>query len=146
MDGHPARPLDARDILATIEAERITHLALVEPLLVELIDHPEFGMRDLSSLVAISHIGADAAPALRQRLLGPCGPDPGAPYGASETGIVSVLAEALLAGSSQASRHRRAPALRSGRADRASGRQRGAPRRGGVRHRAITSGGRGVRR
>ncbi len=85
---------DARDILATIEAERITHLALVEPLLVELIDHPEFGMRDLSSLVAISHIGADAAPALRRRLLGRAGPILAHPYGASETGIVSVLAGA----------------------------------------------------
>ncbi|HXD63888.1 MAG TPA: AMP-binding protein [Solirubrobacteraceae bacterium] len=83
---------DAREILATIEADGITHLALVEPLLVELIDHPEFGMRDLSSLVAISHIGADAAPSLRRRLLGRAGPILAHPYGASETGIVSVLA------------------------------------------------------
>jgi fatty-acyl-CoA synthase len=83
---------DAREILATIEAEAITHLALVEPLLVELIDHPEFGLRDLSSLVAISHIGADAAPALRRRLLGRAGPILAHPYGASEAGMVSVLA------------------------------------------------------
>jgi fatty-acyl-CoA synthase len=85
---------DARAILATIEAEGITHLALVEPLLVELIDHPEFGVRDLSSLVAISHIGADAAPALRRRLLNRTGPILAHPYGASEAGIVSVLAGA----------------------------------------------------
>jgi fatty-acyl-CoA synthase len=83
---------DAREILATIEAEGVTHLALVEPLLVELIDHPEFGLRDLSSLVAISHIGADAAPALRRRLLGRAGPILAHPYGASEAGIVSALA------------------------------------------------------
>ena len=85
---------DAREVLATIEAEGITHLALVEPLLVELVDHPEFGVRDLSSLVAISHIGADAAPALRRRLLGRAGPILAHPYGASEAGIVSVLAGA----------------------------------------------------
>jgi fatty-acyl-CoA synthase len=83
---------DAREVLATIEAEAITHLALVEPLLVELIDHPEFGVRDLSSLVAISHIGADAAPALRRRLLGRAGPILAHPYGTSEAGMVSVLA------------------------------------------------------
>jgi fatty-acyl-CoA synthase len=82
----------AREVLATIESERITHLALVEPLLVELIDHPEFACRDLSSLVAISHIGADAAPALRRRLLGRVGSILAHPYGASEAGIVSVLA------------------------------------------------------
>lgn len=85
---------DAREVLATIETEGITHLALVEPLLVELIDHPEFGVRDLSSLVAISHIGADAAPALRRRLLGRAGPILAHPYGASEAGMVSVLAGA----------------------------------------------------
>ncbi|HEX3977359.1 MAG TPA: AMP-binding protein [Solirubrobacteraceae bacterium] len=83
---------DAREILATIEAERVTHLALVEPLLVELIDHPEFGCRDLSSLVAISHVGADAAPTLRRRLLGRAGPILAHPYGTSEAGIVSTLA------------------------------------------------------
>jgi fatty-acyl-CoA synthase len=82
---------DTREVLAAIEAERVTHLAVVEPLLLDLIDHPEFSCRDLSSLVAISHIGADAAPALRRRLLGRAGPILAHPYGASETGIVSVL-------------------------------------------------------
>jgi fatty-acyl-CoA synthase len=81
-----------REVLTTIASERITHLALVEPLLVELIDHPEFGGSDLSSLVAISHIGADAAPSLRRRLLRRAGPVLANPYGASEVGIVSVLA------------------------------------------------------
>ncbi|HEX4011602.1 MAG TPA: AMP-binding protein [Solirubrobacteraceae bacterium] len=81
-----------REVLATIAFKRITHLALVEPLLVELIDHPEFGCHDLSSLVAISHIGADAAPSLRRRLLRRAGPVLANPYGASEVGIVSVLA------------------------------------------------------
>jgi fatty-acyl-CoA synthase len=82
---------DAREVLTTIETERVTHLALVEPLLVELVDHPEFITRDLSSLVAISHIGADAAPSLRRRLLRRAGPVLTHAYGASEAGMVSVL-------------------------------------------------------
>jgi fatty-acyl-CoA synthase len=78
-------------VLRTIETERITHLCLVEPRLVELADHRDVVLRDLSSLVAISHIGADAAPSLRRRLLGQLGPCLAHPYGASEAGLVSVL-------------------------------------------------------
>ncbi len=85
---------DPREVLATIASERVTHLCLVEPLLVDLIDHPQFGDQDLSSLVAISHIGADAAPSLRRRLLRRAGPILAHPYGASEAGIISVLAGA----------------------------------------------------
>jgi fatty-acyl-CoA synthase len=85
---------DPRAVLATIASGRVTHLCLVEPLLVDLIDQPEFGDQDLSSLVAISHIGADAAPSLRRRLLRRAGPILAHPYGASEAGIISVLAGA----------------------------------------------------
>jgi fatty-acyl-CoA synthase len=80
------------EVLRTIEADRITHLCLVEPLLVDLADHPDLPARDLSSLVAISHIGADAAPSLRRRLLERVGPVLAHPYGASEAGIISILA------------------------------------------------------
>jgi fatty-acyl-CoA synthase len=83
---------DPAEVLRTIEAERITHLGLVEPGLVELIDHPDLPQRDLSSLVAITHIGADAPSNLRRRLLGRIGPVLAHPYGASEAGIVSMLA------------------------------------------------------
>src|SRR6185312_11323295 len=78
-------------VLRTIEAERITHLGLVEPGLVELIDDPDLLRRDLSSLVAITHIGTNAPANLRRRLLERCGPILAHPYGASEAGIVSVL-------------------------------------------------------
>jgi fatty-acyl-CoA synthase len=78
-------------VLQAIEADRITHLCLVEPRLVDLADHPEALTRDLSSLVAISHIGADAAPSLRRRLLGRLGARLAHPYGASDSGLVSVL-------------------------------------------------------
>ncbi len=92
-DGH----LDAADVLETVESERITHLCLVEPQLAELVDHRDLVWRDLSSLVMISHIGADAAPALRLRLLrrlesvGLAGVLAHT-YGASELGLVSLLA------------------------------------------------------
>lgn len=85
---------DPREVLRTIETERITHLGLVEPLLVELADCPDLERRDLSSLVALSHIGADAPVSLRRRLLGRLGPRLVHPYGASEAGIISVLAPA----------------------------------------------------
>lgn len=83
---------DPADVLATIETERITHIGLVEPGLVELIDHPDLPHRDLSSLVAITHIGANAPSNLRRRLLERAGPILAHPYGASEAGIVSMLA------------------------------------------------------
>ena len=79
-------------VLETIERERITHVGLVEPALVELVDHPSFAQRDLSSLVAITHIGADAPANLRWRLLERAGPILAHPYGASEAGIISILA------------------------------------------------------
>jgi fatty-acyl-CoA synthase len=67
-------------------------LGLVEPALVELIDHPDFPSTDVSSLVAISHIGANAPANLRRRLLERAGPVLAHPYGASEAGMISVLA------------------------------------------------------
>ena len=83
---------DPAEVLRTIAAQHVTHLGLVEPALVELIDHPDFPEADLSSLVAISHIGANAPANLRQRLLKRAGPVFAHPYGASEAGIVSMLA------------------------------------------------------
>ncbi|MFZ0091079.1 MAG: AMP-binding protein [Solirubrobacteraceae bacterium] len=86
------RRFDPAEVLRTIATERITHLGLVEPALVELIDHPNLPGTDLSSLVAVSHIGANAPPSLRRRLLERVGPVLAHPYGASEAGIISVLA------------------------------------------------------
>ena len=80
-------------VVRTIAAERITHLALVEPLLVELLDSDDLADADLSSVVGISHVGADAAPSLRRRLLRRAGrPILVNPYGASEFGVISMLA------------------------------------------------------
>jgi fatty-acyl-CoA synthase len=77
--------------LATVEAERITDLFLVEPQLFELMDHPDLARRDLSSLRALTHIGANAAPVLRRRARERLGPVVAHTYGASEMGIVSAL-------------------------------------------------------
>lgn len=79
-------------VLQTIVDARITHLALVEPLLVELLDSVDLAEADLSSVVGISHVGADAAPSLRRRLLRLAGrPILVNPYGASEFGVISML-------------------------------------------------------
>jgi fatty-acyl-CoA synthase len=82
---------DAADTLATVEAERITHLFLVEPQLAELIAHADVGHRDLSSLRALTHVGSAAPPTLRRRARDRLGPTLAHTYGASEIGLVSAL-------------------------------------------------------
>jgi fatty-acyl-CoA synthase len=82
---------EAADTLATIEAEKITDLFLVEPQLFELMDDPEIDAYDLSSLRSLTHIGASAPKNLRLRARKRLGPIIGHAYGASEMGLVSVL-------------------------------------------------------
>lgn len=82
----------AADTLAAIEAEQITHLFLVEPQLFELMDHPDVDAYDLTSLRSLTHIGASAPPCLRLRAHNRFGPIIEHAYGASEMGLVSVLA------------------------------------------------------
>jgi fatty-acyl-CoA synthase len=85
---------DPAGTLATVERERITDLFLVEPQLVELMDHPDVQRRDLSSLRSLVHIGALAPPVLRERARRRLGPVIGHTYGASEMGLVSALSPA----------------------------------------------------
>ncbi|MGY1690715.1 class I adenylate-forming enzyme family protein [Geodermatophilus sp. SYSU D01105] len=80
--------------LATIEAEGITDLFLVEPQLFELMDHPDAPRRDLRSLRTLTHIGAAAPPTLRRRARERLGPVIAHTYGASEMGIVSAITPA----------------------------------------------------
>ncbi|APR38728.1 class I adenylate-forming enzyme family protein [Paraburkholderia sp. SOS3] len=82
---------DAADTLATIEAERITDVLLVEPQLFDTMDHPDVRRRDLSSLSSITHIGGSAPAILRRRAIARFGPVLTHTYGASEAGLVSVL-------------------------------------------------------
>jgi fatty-acyl-CoA synthase len=83
---------DAAATLSMIESERITDLLLVEPQLFEMMDHPDARWRDLSSLRSIAHIGGSAPAVLRQRAIKRFGPVLKHMYGASEAGLVSVLA------------------------------------------------------
>ena len=83
---------EATDTLATIEAEKITDLFLVEPQLFELMDNPGIDARDLSSLRSLTHVGASAPKSLRLRARKRLGPIVGHVYGASEMGVVSALA------------------------------------------------------
>ena len=86
--------VDAADTLAQIQAERITDLFLVEPQLFELMDHPAVPRTDLSSLRTLVHVGASAPPVLRRRARLRLGPVIAHTYGASEEGLVSLLAPA----------------------------------------------------
>ncbi|HEU4999116.1 MAG TPA: AMP-binding protein [Lapillicoccus sp.] len=83
---------DAAELLRVIEDERITMLSLVEPLLGAFADHPDLAARDVSSLRRVSHIGAAAPASFRRRLLERLGPVLVNTYGASEAGMVSVIA------------------------------------------------------
>jgi fatty-acyl-CoA synthase len=56
------------------------------------MDDPEIDTRDLSSLRSLTHIGASAPKSLRLRARKRFGPIIGHVYGASEIGVVSVLA------------------------------------------------------
>ena len=85
---------DAALTLATIQARRITDLFLVEPQLFELMDHPDVPTTDLTSLRALTHIGASAPATLRLRARARLGPVLAHTYGASEMGIVSALTPA----------------------------------------------------
>jgi acyl-CoA synthetase (AMP-forming)/AMP-acid ligase II len=83
---------DPAELLRVVESERITQLSLVEPLLAEFADHPALSETDVSSLRRVSHIGASAPESFRMRLLDRFGPILVNTYGASEAGMVSVLA------------------------------------------------------
>jgi fatty-acyl-CoA synthase len=83
----PAPTLDA------IERHAVTDVLLVEPQLIDLVDHPDLARRDLSSLRAVLHIGASAPTALRLRARQRLGPVLVHTYGSSETGIVSALTQ-----------------------------------------------------
>jgi fatty-acyl-CoA synthase len=83
---------EAVDTLSTIEAEKVTDLFLVEPQLFDLMDNAGLKSYDLSSLRSLTHVGASAPRTLRLRARERLGPIVGHVYGASEMGLVSVLA------------------------------------------------------
>ncbi|WHU49362.1 class I adenylate-forming enzyme family protein [Gordonia sp. L191] len=87
------RSADPGVIIDTVQRRHITHLTLVEPQLVEFAYDDALSDADLSSLIMLTHVGADAAPALRMKLLMRLGsPVLANTYGASEFGLASILA------------------------------------------------------
>jgi acyl-CoA synthetase (AMP-forming)/AMP-acid ligase II len=52
------RQFDAGEWLRTVEQEQVTHAFVVPTMMKQLIDHPEFGKHDLSSLQNLSYGGA----------------------------------------------------------------------------------------
>jgi acyl-CoA synthetase (AMP-forming)/AMP-acid ligase II len=56
-------------LMSTIAAERVTHLFLVPTMLQRLIDHPEFGQHDLSSLKRVQYAASPMTLALLERAL-----------------------------------------------------------------------------
>ena len=60
---------DAAAVLATIERERITHMALVPTMLAMLLDAPEFADADLSSLRNVQYAASPISPELQRRVL-----------------------------------------------------------------------------
>lgn len=86
------RTFEPNQVAHTLQDYQITHVALVEPLLVDLAECESLPSVRLPALQAITHIGADAAASLRARWLSRIGrPVLVHPYGASELGVISTL-------------------------------------------------------
>ncbi|MDI3387763.1 AMP-binding protein [Streptomyces sp. B-S-A8] len=82
---------DPGEVLAAIERERITRLFLLPPLLYQLLDHPDAGRRDLSSLRGLTYGGCQASPTRIADAVRRLGPVLVQFYGQNEAGGISVL-------------------------------------------------------
>ena len=60
---------DPAEVLATIEQHRVTDVALVPTLIQRLVDHPDFGGYDLSSVRTVLYGGSAIAPAVLSRTM-----------------------------------------------------------------------------
>lgn len=85
---------DAGDVLAAVERERISHTFLLPPLLYRLLDHPDLGRTDLSSLRSVVYGGAPANPRRIGEAIERLGPVLHQFYGQTEAGGISVLSPA----------------------------------------------------
>ncbi|MFF4578863.1 AMP-binding protein [Streptomyces sp. NPDC001373] len=86
--------LDAFDpgaVLAAIEAERISHLFLLPPLLYQLMDHPGADRTDTSSLRSLTYGGCASSPARLAAAVRRFGPVLNQFYGQNEAGGISML-------------------------------------------------------
>jgi long-chain acyl-CoA synthetase len=83
---------DAGRALELIERERVTTFGGVPAMVWQVLEHPDFGTRDISSVRSIGYGGAPAAPELVRRIeaLFP-GRTPSNGYGLTETSSVTTL-------------------------------------------------------
>ena len=83
---------DAGQALELIEAERVTTFGGVPTMVWQVLDHPDFATRDLSSVRSIGYGGAPAAPELVRRIeaMFP-GRTPSNGYGLTETSSVTTM-------------------------------------------------------
>ncbi len=77
-------------VLETIERERLTDLGAFPTQIVMLLDHPDRGRRDLSSLRTVLLGGAPATPALVRRVQETLGVDVTVRYSSTEVGIATA--------------------------------------------------------
>ena len=84
---------DAGEALRLIEAERVTNVSGVPVMARELLNHPDFPRRDLSSLTTLSGGGAQVPPDLVGKIdAAPAGANPATGYGMTETcGIITAV-------------------------------------------------------
>jgi long-chain acyl-CoA synthetase len=82
---------DARQLLADIESERITHLYAVATLFQRLLQLPdsERQRHDLSSLQFVLHAGGPCSPEIKRSMLGWFGPIVHEYYGSTEAGPIT---------------------------------------------------------
>jgi acyl-CoA synthetase (AMP-forming)/AMP-acid ligase II len=83
--------LDAGDLLAAIERDRVTATAVVPTVIYLLLDHPRRSAADLSSLQTMIYAGAPIAPGRLRAALAAFGPIFVQTYAGTEPGYVSCL-------------------------------------------------------
>ncbi|MGW3087267.1 AMP-binding protein [Streptomyces sp. NPDC001108] len=82
---------DPGEVLATIARERITNMMLLPPLLYQVLDHPDAGRTDTSSLQQITYGGTPSSPTRIAQAVRRLGRVLQQGYGQFEAGAVSVL-------------------------------------------------------
>ena len=94
---HVRKGFDARDVLETIERERITNISMVPVQFQRLIEHPEFSRFDLSSLRAMMCCGAPLPIQIKEQLFERFSCGVIELYGSTE-GVITTLAPEEAAG------------------------------------------------
>lgn len=82
------------ELLSTIQKERVTRLFMVPTMINRIVNHPDIGRYDLSSLRLVLYGAAPMAPALVEKAIALFGPILAQGYGAGETNsMVTILTE-----------------------------------------------------